>query len=59
MVYDEATRRLAGSSGQIAGDRVLDLERFSLPLRLFAAAQSRLGGRPPAQDAAEHPGPRR
>jgi hypothetical protein len=30
-------------SGQVAGDRVLDIKRFGLPLRLFAAAQSGLG----------------
>ena len=46
MVYDEATRRLAGSSGQVTADRVLDLERLGFLLRLFAAAHSRLGGRP-------------
>ena len=46
MVYDETTRRLGGSSREIAANRVLDLERLSLPLWLFAAAQPRLGRRP-------------
>lgn len=56
MVYEDATRRLAGSSGQIAGDRVLDFERFGFPLRLFAAAQPLLGRRPPGATvlAGEH-----
>ena len=34
-------------SGQIAADRVLDVTRFGLPLRLFAAPQPRLGCCPP------------
>jgi hypothetical protein len=40
---DAATPQVGRGSGQVTGDRVLDLQRFGLPLRLFAAAQSRLG----------------
>jgi hypothetical protein len=46
MVYHEATRRLGGRSGEIAANRVLDLERLGLPHWLFAGAQPRLGRRP-------------
>jgi hypothetical protein len=35
--------QLRRGSGQIAADRLLDLKRFSLPLRLFAEAQPGLG----------------
>jgi hypothetical protein len=38
MVDDEATRRLGGGSGEIAANRVLDLERLALPHWLFAGA---------------------
>ena len=37
----------AGASGEVAADRGLDVERFGLPLGLFAAAQPRLGRRSP------------
>jgi hypothetical protein len=33
--------------GEVAGDRVLDVQRFGLPVGLFAATQPRLGRRPP------------
>ena len=46
MVYHEATRRLGGSSGEIAANRVLYLERLALPHWLVAGAQPGLGRRP-------------
>ena len=51
-----ATPQLRRGSGQIAADRVLDIERFGLPLRRFTAAQPRLGCCPPrtAMPAGEH-----
>ena len=44
---DQATPQLRHGSGQIAADRVLDLKRFGLPLRLFATAPSGLACCPP------------
>jgi hypothetical protein len=46
----------AGASGEVAADHVLDVQRFALPLGLFAAAQPRLGRRPPLRAvlAGEH-----
>jgi hypothetical protein len=43
-VDDQATPQVGRGSGQIAADRVLDVKRFCLPLRLFAAAPA---GPPP------------
>jgi hypothetical protein len=56
VLDDQATPQLRRGSGQIAADRVLDHKRFGLPLRLLAAAQSRLGRGPPrtAMPAGEH-----
>jgi hypothetical protein len=42
-----ARPRSQDSSREVAADRVLDLERVGLPLGPFAAAQPRLGRRPP------------
>ena len=38
---------LGNDSGQIAADRVLHVQRLTLPLRRNTAAQPRLGRRPP------------
>ena len=56
MWGDTAIPQLGHGSGQVAGDRVLDIKRFGLPLRPFAAAQPRLGLCPPrtAVPAGEH-----
>jgi hypothetical protein len=35
-------------SGEVAADRLLDVQRFALPLGLFTPAQPRLGRRPPS-----------
>jgi hypothetical protein len=56
MSGDEATPQVGRGSGQVAADRILDLKRFRLQLRLFTPAQPRLGFRPPptAVPAGEH-----
>jgi hypothetical protein len=56
MVGRPGHSEVGRGSGQIAANRVLDLKRFDLPLRLVAAAQPRLSFCPPrtAVPAGEH-----